>query len=254
MSGALDCYKAGKGVYVVPRAEESAEYVLARMHASLQGRCEYSGYWLGWEPGKRRGGVGQEHVEQEVEVDHRVEIHIFEVLMEGASKALTGWAEGYHLPWSAQAQAWVARFANSLTNLCAVNLDAHARKTALGKGFKEALVRALRDDTVAMPYVEAHYAARLRAQRGGKCGKGALVPSFPAALAHTFVMLSLEMLRGLPSVSDAGEHGPLLCEWLARALGALGGLRGDPNALAPRHLAFEGESQEQGEAGPHGEE
>ena len=233
---ALDCYKKGKVVYVVPRADECAEYVLARMHASLQGRCEYSGYFLGWEPGK---GGGEAYVEQEVEVDHRVEIHIFETLMVGASKALTGSAEGFHLPWSAAAAGWVARFANSLTNLCAVNRDAHARKTALGKGLRESLVRALRDDTLAMPYVEAHYAARLRAQRGGKCGKGALLPSYPSALAHSYVMLSLEMLRELPSAADAGEHGPLLCEWLARALGALGGLRGDPNGLAPRQLAFE---------------
>jgi hypothetical protein len=225
--------------YKVERADvDSREYILARMHASAQGRCEYSGYYLGWSPEKAGGGGP---VEQEVEVDHRVEIHFFEVLMTCASKALAGAARAYHLPWSAGAQAWVYRKANSLTNLAAVNADAHARKTALGSGFIKAVQVALGSEKVALPYVEAHYHARLLAQRGGKAGVGALRATYAAELANTYVLLSLEMLRELPSEDEAeGEYGVLLCEWLARVLGALGGLRGDPGALAPKQLAFEG--------------
>lgn len=228
----------GKLKYVVKRAEDdSSEYVLARMHASAQQRCEYSGEWLGWARGK---GKGAQYEMQEVEVDHRVEIQFFEMLMVCASRALAGAATGYHLPWSAGAQAWVFRQANRLTNLAAVNADAHARKSALGIGFIKVVRAALCSDKLALPYVEAHYGARLLAQRGAKCGTGALRPTYAADLANTYVLLSLEMLRELPSAEEAeGENGVLLCEWLARVLGALGGLRGHPAGdLAPKQLDF----------------
>jgi len=208
---ALSCYVKSNGAlkYEVKRAdEESRGYILARMHARSVGRCEYSNYWLGWAPGKKgvAGGAAQ-YVEQAVEVDHRVEIQLFSLLMVRASKALAGAARGYHLPWSAGAQAWVAAKANCVVNLAAVNADAHARKTALGIGFCKAVEEALASDKLPLPYVEAHYSARLLAQRGAKAGVGALRATYARELAHTYVLLSLKMTRELPSAEDVGEHG-----------------------------------------------
>jgi len=240
---ALSCYVKSNGAlkYEVKRAdEESRGYIIARMHARSVGRCEYSNYWLGWAPGKKGvGGGAAQYVEQAVEVDHRVEIQLFSLLMVRASKALAGAARGYHLPWSAGAQAWVAAKANCVVNLAAVNADAHARKTALGIGFCKAVEEALASDKLPLPYVEAHYSARLLAQRGAKAGVGALRATYARELAHTYVLLSLKMTRELPSAEDVGEHGVLLCEWLARVLGALGGLRGHAaGGLAPQQLDF----------------
>jgi hypothetical protein len=183
---------------------ESGAYKYAVERAD--GVCEYTGEAL--------LGAGK------WEVDHKVELDTFRTLMACAGQSFA--PKGWYLPWSEAGVDFIHRHMNDPGNLVCVNSVAHHEKTALGCRYSLHLRRALAAGEEELTGVMAWYSRRQvrRANEGKHLAR--LLPSFSYSHAHHHQVVAMGMHRELYTLKKTNDR--LLCAWVTRALGCMGGI------------------------------
>jgi hypothetical protein len=209
-------------------------------------RCAYSGTVIGEACG--------------LQVDHVVSLELVGELMWQASRAHCK-AKGWHLPWPLPAAEWVHALLHDQDNLLAVTTLAHMEKTAasakfvgrVGEVLDEARGHARGGAARApvLPLLGAWLQDKVdrRARKGN--GHARLLPGFADLVARRHASMGMSLLSEWPAVERrmvAGghlarecRHARILVQWLACALGAVGGQHFHPTPTGRKRQRDDGE-------------
>lgn len=227
-----------------PRLETWRAGARALECARALGRCAYSGAGIG-------GAT-------ELQVDHVVSLELVGELMWQAARAHC-LAKGWHLPWLLPAAEWVRALLHDQDNLLAVTTPAHMEKTAASAKFVGHVGEVL-DDARGGARGGARGAARApvlpllcawlqdkvdkRARKGNAHAR--LLPGFSALVARRHADMGLRLLSEWPLCEQrllAGghparecRHARILVQWLACALGAVGGQHFHPSPASRKRV------------------